>query len=176
MDLRRLRAGEVLLAASGVALFVALFLPWYETGIEGAYFNRSVGSVDLQLTGWEALGVIDVVLALLAACALSVAVVTAVQRVAAVPIALDAMATLLGLVALVLVAVRVLDLPDGATGREAGLWLALGGAAGILVGGPVAMRDERLSPEGRYTDATGRPVPKPPEIEARPAPPRGSTP
>ena len=33
------------------------------------------------------------------------------------------------------------------------------------------MRDERLSPAGRYTDATGRPVPKPPEIEPLPAPP-----
>ncbi len=29
MDLRRLRAGEILLAASGVALLVSLFLPWY---------------------------------------------------------------------------------------------------------------------------------------------------
>ena len=57
--------------------------------------------------------------------------------------------------ALVLVLVRVLDLPDGATGREPGLWLALAGAAGIFAGGGVSMRDERLSPEGSYTDATG---------------------
>ena len=36
------------------------------------------------------------------------------------------------------------------------------------------MRDERLSPAGSYTDATGRPVPKPPEIEPLPAPPPGA--
>jgi hypothetical protein len=76
--------------------------------------------------------------------------------------------------ALVLVLVRVLDLPDGATAREVGLWLALAGAAGIFAGGAVAMRDERLSPEGHYTDATGRPVPKPPDVEPLPAPPRSS--
>ena len=32
MDLRRLRAGEWLAAAAGVALVVSLFLPWYEIG------------------------------------------------------------------------------------------------------------------------------------------------
>jgi hypothetical protein len=176
MDLRRLRAGEIVLAVSGVALFVALFLPWYEASALGLFddIKRSTGSK--QLTGWEALGAIDVILALLAACALSVTVVTAVQRVAAVPIALDAMITVLGLAAVVLVLVRVLAIPDVATGREVGVWLALAAAAGILVGGAVAMRDERLSPEGRYTDATGRPIPKPPEIEPLPAPPRGGTP
>jgi hypothetical protein len=91
-----------------------------------------------------------------------------------VPIALDAIITWLGLLVLLLVLVRVLDLPDGATGREAGLWLALAGAAGIFAGGALAMRDERLSPEGRYTDATGRPIPKPPGTEPLPAPPPGA--
>ncbi|HEU0024676.1 MAG TPA: hypothetical protein VFQ12_08600 [Thermoleophilaceae bacterium] len=157
MDLRRLRTGEYLLALAGVVLVVSLFLSWYE-----------------ELTGWEALGAVDVILALLAACALSVAVVTAVQRVAAVPIALDAIATLAGLVALVLVLLRVIDLPDGATGREVGLWLALAAAAGIVVGGALAMRDERISAPGRPTDATGRPIAQPVEVEALPAPPRGS--
>jgi hypothetical protein len=157
-DLRRLRIGEVLLALAGVVLLVAVFLPWYEP----------------SLTGWEALGVIDVILALVAACAISVTVATAFFRVAAVPIALDAVATWLGLVALVLVLIRVIDLPDGATGREPGLWLALAGAAGIFAGGALAMRDERLSPEGRYTDATGRPIPKPPDTEPLPAPPPGA--
>ena len=158
MDVRRLRAGEVLLALSGIALLVALFLPWYEP----------------SLTGWEALGVVDVILALVAACAVSVTVATTVFRVAAVPIALDAIITLFGLVALVLVLIRVLDVPDGAGGREAGLWVALAAAAGVAASGALSMRDERLSPPGSYTDATGRPVPKPPEVEPLPAPPRGS--
>ncbi len=164
MDLRRLRAGEIGLALTGAALIVSLFLPWYEAGATGD-----------SLTGWEALGVIDVILALIAACAISVTIATAVMRVAAVPIALDAIVTLFGLLALALVVIRVLDLPDGATGRDAGLWLALAGAAGIFVAGGFSMRDERLSPAGSYTDASGLPVPKPPEIEPLPAPPRGTT-
>ncbi len=162
MDLRRLRVGEIVLAAGGAVLIVSLFLPWYDT------------AGDASASGFEALGAIDVILALVAACAISVTVATTVMRVAAVPIALDALATLLGLPALVLVLVRVLDLPEVATGREFGVWVALAGAAGIVVGGALAMRDERLSPPGRYVDATGRPVPKPPEIEALPAPPPGS--
>ena len=158
MDLRRLRVGEVVLALAGVVLLASLFLPWYEP----------------SLTGWEALGVIDVIVALVAASAISVAVATAFFRVAAVPIALDAIITWLGLLVLLLVLVRVLDLPDGATGREPGLWLALTAAAGIFAGGAVAMRDERLSLEGPYTDPTGRPVPKPPDVEPLPAPPPGA--
>jgi hypothetical protein len=39
------------------------------------------------------------------------------------------------------------------------------------VGAALAMHDERLSPEGRHTDLTGRPTPAPPEIERIPAPP-----
>ena len=36
---------------------------------------------------------------------------------------------------------------------------------GVLVGGFVAMRDERLSKPGRWTDSTGVPIDAPPEIE-----------
>ena len=48
MDLRRLRAGELLLALAGVALLAALFLPWYGDEASGN-----------TLTGWEALQVRD---------------------------------------------------------------------------------------------------------------------
>jgi hypothetical protein len=160
MDLRRLRAGEILLALSGLLLLVSLFLPWYETAGE-------------ELSGWDALGVVDVLLALIALSAISVLVATAWMRVAAVPIALDALVTLMGLIGLVLMAFRVLSMPDDATGREIGLWLALAGTLGIVVSATISMRDERLSPAGSYTDATGRPVAAPPEIQLLPAPPRG---
>ena len=55
---------------------------------------RGSGAGGESLTGWEALGVNDVILALIAACAISVTVATAFMRVAAVPIALDAIVTL----------------------------------------------------------------------------------
>jgi hypothetical protein len=159
VDVRRLRLGEVLLAVSGAVLFAALFLPWYGP----------------SLSGWEALGVIDVILALVAACAVSVTVSTAFFKVAAMPIALDALVTLIGLIGLLLMLFRVLDLPDGASGREAGLWVALAATAGVVVAGCLSMRDERLAAPGKYNDATGRPIPRPPDPEPLPVPPRGTS-
>jgi hypothetical protein len=157
MDLRRLRAGEWIGAASGAALLASLFLPWYEG-------ERT------DLTGWQALTAIDLVLALTAAAAVALLVVTATQRVPAVPVMMDALVTLAGIMAAVLVVIRVFDTPAGAAGRDWALWLALAGALGIVLGGTIAMRDERLSPPGKQTDASGRPAPPPPEPETIAAP------
>lgn len=157
MDLRRLRIGELLLATAGGVLLVSLFLPWY-------------GAPDGTLTAFQSLAVLDVVLALIALSALSLLPITASQRVPAVPIALEALLTLAGLLAVILVLFRVLALPDAADGREWALWLALAGAAGIVVGCLVGMRDERPSPPGRQLDSSGRPMDAPHEVEAIPAP------
>ena len=157
MDLRRLRAGEWITALAGAVLIASLFLPWY-------------GGGSGDLTGWEALAAGDVLLAAIGAFAVAVLVVTAAEATAAVPLAMDCFATLLGLVASVYVLVRLASLPDLADGRDEGLWLALLGAIGVIAGGALAMRDERLSQPGRPTDPTGRPVPAAPEVEALPAP------
>jgi len=154
MDVRRLRAGEWIIALSGAALLVSLLLPWYSH--EGE--DRS---------GFEALAANDVILALIAASAVALFLITATQRVPAVPVALESLLALLGFVATILVLVRTAWPPDQ---REWGLWLALAGAVGIAVGGWIAIRDERLSEAGRHTDATGRPGPPPPEVESLPAP------
>lgn len=158
MDLRRLRLGELLAALSGGGLFVSLFLHWYSTG-SGA-----------DLSAWEALAVNDVLLAGIALFAVSLAIVTSIQAAPAVPIAEAAMTTIAGLVAVVLVLVRLAWLPDLADSREAGLWLALLATIGVFVSGVVAMRDERLSRPGRPTDPTGHPIQQAPEIEPLPAP------
>jgi hypothetical protein len=157
MDLRRLRAGEWIAALSGVVLLVSLFLPWYGVGRDDA-------------SGWEALAAVDIALALVAAFAVSLLVVTAAQPVPAVPVALSAILTPVGLIGVVLVLIRLANLPDGFDGRELGVWLGLAGAIGTVAGGAVAMSDERPSPEGSHTDLTGRPAPPPPEIEPLQAP------
>jgi hypothetical protein len=158
MDLRRLRAGEWTVAGSGVVLLLALFLPWY-----------TVDSGQ-SATAWQLFAVLDVVLALIAASALALLIVTATQPVPAVPVALAGLVTLAGVVATVLVLIRIVDLPDGAAGREWASWLGLAGSLGIVGGGMLAVRDERLSAPGRHTDQTGRPAPPPPDIETLPAP------
>jgi hypothetical protein len=161
MDLRRLRAGEWIAAASGVVLLASLFLPWY----------AAEGAPGADLTAFQSLAVLDIVLALISALAVLLLVVTATQRVPALGIAMSALVALAGIVAVVLVAIRVADLPDGAAAREWALWAGLAGAVGIGAGGALAMGNERISPPGRHTDATGRPAPPPGEIETIPAPP-----
>ena len=160
MDLRRLRVGEWVLALSGVALLVSLFLPWYERG-------------ESAVSGWESFAVIDVLLAGVAAFALVAVVAVATQPTTALPISFESLTVIFGLVASVLALVRVLDVPDlGAPGygTAAGAYLGLAGSVGLAAGALVAIRDERLSPPGKTTDMTGRPVPPPPEIEAIPPP------
>jgi hypothetical protein len=153
MDLRRLRAGEWITALGGAALLVALFLSWY-------------GSA----TAWQSLTVADILLAAIALFAIALLPITATLRVPALPLVLDALVALAGKVALVIVLIRMLSPPGAAEGLELGIWLALAASVAIVVGGWVAMRDERLSPPDRPTDLTGRPGPPPPEIEVLPAP------
>jgi peptidoglycan/LPS O-acetylase OafA/YrhL len=160
MDLRRLRAGEWMAAVAGVILLAALFQPWYGTP---------------DATAWEAFSVIDLVLAAFAMFAIALLVVTAAQNVPTVPIALDAALALAGMLALVLVLLRVASLPDGADSREWGLWQGLIGVLGINVAAWVAMRDQRLSQPGRQTDLSGKPIAERQEVELLPAPdPRGT--
>jgi hypothetical protein len=158
MDLRRLRAGEWITAIAGIVLLASLFAPWY-------------GADDVEATsGFGALALLDIVLALVAAGAVALWFITAAQPLPAVPLAVNVLVCLSGLLAALLVLFRVIDLPGDATAREWGLWLGLAGALGIVVGSLIAMRDERVSRPGRPTDLSGRPVPPPAEIEAIPAP------
>ena len=163
MDLRRLRAGEWIAAVSGASLVVSLFLPWYSVG-------------DGELSAFEAYAAVDLLLLLLGLLGVGLLVVTAVQRTAAVGVASDALLTIVAGVVVAVAVIRALNLPGEleATGadRAAFLWVGLGAALVVLVGSVVAMRDERLSPPGRHTDATGVPVDAPPAIETLPAPPR----
>ena len=158
MDLRRLRVGEWITAIAGLVLLASLFAPWYDPGVSGS------------ASGFEALAVLDIVLALIAAAAVALLLVTAAYRLPAVPLTFNTFVTLAGLLAIVLVLIRVADLPDGAGAREWGLWLGLAGAVGIAGGSLIALRDERPSRPGHHTDQSGRPAPPPPEIEAIPPP------
>jgi hypothetical protein len=145
MDLRRLGLGEWVAAAAGVALLVSLFLPWYEPA---------------SATAWESLAAIDVLLAFVAASGVLLAIVTAVQRVPAVPVALSALVTISGLFGVLLVLFRVLDLPQGAAGREWAIWLGLVGALGIVAGALIAMRDE-VRPGATKPEIAPIPAPRP---------------
>lgn len=164
MDLRRLRTGEWIAGASGLVLFVSLFLPWYRVEI-----------LSLDLSAFQVFTVFDFLLVLVAAAGMAVLVVTAVQEAPAVGIAIDALVTLVAGVVAILLVFRVLNLPDwldstAGGGRAAFAWVGLLATFGVFVGSLVAMRDERLSEPGRLTDSTGVPVDAQPEVETLPAP------
>jgi hypothetical protein len=184
MDLRRLRVGEWVIGASGLLLLVALFLPWYELG-EG-FVVGPADALDAHASAWDAFTILDVLLAFGALVAIAVIVVTAVEATPAAPLAMQSLLILFALLLLILVIFRLADPPDitflestdapGARSnvadidRAAGGWLALVAVVGIVVGGLIAIRDERRSPAGRHTDLTGVPVAAPREIETIQAP------
>lgn len=166
MDLRRLRAGEWITAAAGVVLAVSLFLPWYTAPLEGG---------EAEFTAWEAFAILDVLFLVLAFLAVGLLILTAVQPTAAVGIAADALLTLVATPIALLALFRVLDAPDGLE-RSGAAWLGLAAALAVVAGTLIAMRDERLSRDGRPTDATGVPVSAQPEVETLPAPAPGDPP
>src|SRR5215211_3047640 len=119
----RLDGGRLIAAVGAVALLVSLFLDWYGPGELG------LGSA---ITAWTAFEITDLLLAVIAN---------------APPI--------LGGVAFALVALNLIDVPPAAQGAslETGAWIALGGAALMLIGGVLAVTRVSLvvslAPRGR---------------------------
>jgi hypothetical protein len=125
-----MRPAEVLAGGAGVLLAVSLFLPWYEfaSGRENA---------------WNALTVAEIPAALAALAALALVFVTVTQRSPALPLAVAVATVVLGLLSVIVVAVRAAVPPDGAIERCYGLWLGLAGSVGVLVAAMLSLRDER---------------------------------
>ena len=145
MNLRRLRAGELLALLGAVCVIVALFEPSYQS---------PAGNLD----AWETFGG-AVALILAATCAALALVLSALtERSPALPVALGVWCVLLGVIAVIAALVRVLERPDHATALCAGVWLALAGSAAILAGAWLSLRDERPS---LYRPARPTPRPRP---------------
>ena len=92
---------------------------------------------------WNALTITEIPPAAAALAAFVLVAATLTQRSPTFPVALAVLTTVLGLVAVVVVGVRTLALPDMALGRCYGLWLGLAGSLGVLAAGWLSMRDER---------------------------------
>lgn len=175
MDLRRLRAGEVIAALAGVLLLLGLFLPWYSHDVVTSFGARP--ALPSQ-NAFEALAVTDLLLVLVAIAAIGLAITTAAENTVAVPIAYATLLAAAGIVATILVLVHLGATPAVShppetrvqTGTAAGAYVALLAAAGVLGGALLAMRDERLSKGGRLTDPTGRPLDRAPHVERLSAP------
>lgn len=140
MDLREERSAEWMTLASGIVVIVALFLPWY-------------GAAGETASGWSALTVIDVVLAVCASFGIALWFLMAQQPTPAVPLAVAGLGAWLGLVAIVLCLIRVVDSPADGLGLEYGTFVALAGSVGLAVGMWRSLGDERLRMgDGRWSD------------------------
>jgi hypothetical protein len=146
---RKIDAGEVLAAIGGLLVFVALFLSWFE-----------------GFTGWEAFEALDLVIAVLALIAIAAAVssVTGSSGVSA------RVLPWVGGLLVAIIAVQLIEPPPVFAAidpdREVGGWLALGGAALVLLGGAL-----RLAHISVTVSVGGRDVRKRvPAVDRRPAP------
>jgi hypothetical protein len=154
MDLSRLNTGEKLAGVSGLVLFVFMFVDWY--GVKG--FS---GGAD----AWEAFGFIDIVLLVVAVAAVGLALLGPSQSDLGLPVAAGAIVTSLGVLAVVLVLIRLIDPPDIGVAafvphvevtRKFGVWLGLITSIGVAVGGYLAMQEEGNSFSGE-ADRSRRP-------------------
>lgn len=141
----RLRDGEWVAGAGGVALLAALFLDWFS----GA-------------SGWQAFSVLDVVLALLALLPLALVVLQATRESPSLPVAFSVLTTVGGALATLLILYRMLNQP-GPNDRvdvELGAWIGLAAALVTAVGGWRSMRDEAM-PGARRPPVEDLPAPAP---------------
>ncbi len=180
----RMNAGILLAAVGAVALFISLFLDWYEPDV----------------TAWTVFEIVDVLLAVIAAFVVLVAALQFAGR--RLDFDEDRWLPLIAAAALLLVVVSIVNNPPAAFGlsEDVGAWIALAGA--ILIGTgrdprPAPhLRGHQLEPEGtggqanrashgpagqRGRDATeqpGRPglTATPPALEPAQRPPGRGTP
>jgi hypothetical protein len=136
-DTTRIRFGEMVAGISGAVLIISLFLEWYN--VSAKFANASQG-----VSGWEALGFIDILLFLIGAIAVAVAVLQAMNVMPrALPASPGLVILVLGGLAVLLTLFRLLSIPDGGVGdlpgidvgRSFGVFIAFLASIGVAVGG-----------------------------------------
>jgi hypothetical protein len=121
----RINVSRILVAVGGAALFVSLFLDWYEPRFAG----------ESGLTAWTAFEILDILLAGLALVAIA-ALVPVRRGPGTATLVADRWLPWLGLAALIVVVVSFLNDPPGARDRglELGAWIGLAGAVVLGAG------------------------------------------
>jgi hypothetical protein len=141
----RTRPADVLAGASGLALLLVMFLPWF--GLDEAVdLPGPAGTVIAEgrgLNAWEAFRYADVILFVTAIAAIALLVVRAAHVMPRWRVPLPLIVTALGALAVLLIVFRLIDPPSiqaplsgGAAdvGRRIGLYFGLLAAAGITFG------------------------------------------
>jgi hypothetical protein len=165
MDVSRLRQGEKIAGASGIALLLIMFIfDW---------FGLKAGGAEISGNAWDTLDLIRFILLLAGIAAIALAYTSASGTSVSLPVALSAIVAGLGILSVVLVLFRIISPPDlGGLGdfggvdktRKFGAFLGLIAAAGVAYGGYSAMQEEGTSFEAqadRLRDRDAGPGPGP---------------
>jgi hypothetical protein len=143
----RLRDGEWIAGAGGIALLAAMFLHWYALDL-GPVPDAVSDFVDIgaEATAWQAFGVLDIVLALLALVPLGLVITQATRSSPSIPIAFTVLTTLAGALAALLILYRIVNQPgpNDVVEVQAGAWLGVLAALVIAGGGWRSMRVEPI--------------------------------
>jgi hypothetical protein len=128
-----MRRFEPVAGLGGVVLAVSLFLPWYEFVPPPTAQPRADGEVlgflvtytgDFITTAWQSFAITGVLLAIVALLAIAVPVVSIAAKGPAKPIALEVIASVTGLIGVLLVALRLVDAPADHLELRSGAWIA----------------------------------------------------
>jgi hypothetical protein len=147
MSLTRLRTGELIAAIGAVALFIAMFLPWYDLkGGNRTKFILATSHHALPPTGsaWDAYATIFILLLALIVAALALPVVTAAEQKIEFPLAASVAAY--GVLMVLLIGYKLFaHRPGGNTFTEVayGGYLGLAAIIAITVGAGLTAREDR---------------------------------
>ena len=158
MDTGNLGRGALIAGASGVLLFIFMFIAWYSAGgevgeaIEAAQQAAEQLGVegpeeaDTSANAWESFDFIDLVLLLAVIVSVGVAALTLTGASASLPVAGSTLTCGIGALAFLLVLYRLINPPgEGDVDRDIGIWLGLLATAGITIGGYLGMQEEGTS-------------------------------
>ena len=146
MDTSRISFGEMVAGASGLALFIFMFFPWY--GVKAEF--EGLGDVEGGSgNAWDFFSFIDIILFLVILLAVGMALARASGSMPAnLPAPAGMIVAAAGALAVLLILFRLISAPDpDATGdavdlsRKIGIFLGLIAAVGIAFGGYTAMNE-----------------------------------
>ena len=151
MNLDRLSTGERIAVASAILLFTFMFFHWFDVkAVNTSPLLFAIQSVLPGKNAWQALEVTPIVLVITILATLAVTTLRLTNSLRKDSAPVNAVVAILGLASVLLILYRIIDPPvfdveptitiEGAV--QFPIFLALAAAAGVTVGGFLALREE----------------------------------